>query len=197
MGINVNNLKEDPIVLEEYRNKSTNSYESASFEGINTYIKDKRKGNSYKLSFEHTIDFKDSFKEPVGEKFTNSREEMRDMDNEFKDLKRDVLDSEKRIQDTEKRIYESNRDMELRLNKNLDEIKSLFQEYRQDLKESNKKNEDNLLRIETKVENFETRIEDKIGKLENKIDSSNKWIVGLCISSIIGIAAMVITVVLT
>lgn len=118
-----------------------------------------------------------------------ARKEMNDLEEEFKNLKRDIRDAEKRISNTEKRIYTSNKDMEARINKNLDDLKYIFKDYKQDIKESNQKIEENINKLENKIENLES-------KLENKIDNTNKWIIGLCISTIVGIAAMVITVVL-
>ena len=38
------------------------------------------------------------------------------------------------------------------------------------------------------------KIDDKVTRLENKLDGNLKWIIGTCLATILGIAAMVVTV---
>lgn len=190
MGLIEENCKNKTIDFSNYKyKKKSRSYNDIyNLENsLTMYEKEVSKDNTYKSLIKHILEGNNLDRGEINDTaFT--REEMNEMDNEFKDLKRDILDSEKRIQDTEKRIYTANKDMESRIDKNLDEIKSLFKDYKQELKDSNKKTEENISKLEGKIDNLES-------KLENKIDSTNKWIIGLCISTIVGIAAMVITVV--
>ncbi|MDU4415254.1 hypothetical protein GKD08_04065 [Paeniclostridium sordellii] len=181
------NYESKAIDFDSYknRNKSRSYSDNTNVDNYFTISeKEISRVNTYNSLFKHIL--KGNNNDNNG---TFTRKEMNEMDNEFKDLKKDILDAEKRIQDTEKRIYTNNKDLENRLDKNFDEIKSLFKDYKQELKDSNKKSEESIVKLETKIDNLES-------KLESKIDSSNKWIIGLCLTTIIGIAAMVITVVL-
>lgn len=117
-----------------------------------------------------------------------TREDEGDMDND--ELKKNIYDTEKRVCEaehrmieTEKRIYQNNKDSEERINRSLNEIKELLKESRHDNKEDFKEIKDDMKNLQN--------------KLENKIDSTSKWAIGLCISTflatIIGIATMVFT----
>ncbi|WP_195945905.1 hypothetical protein [Paraclostridium bifermentans] len=189
MGILDINCKGKAIDFNKYKDKKkSRSYSDAcsSEEYLMMYEKETSKENTYKSMIKHILEGNNSNKEFNDIAFT--REEMNGMDNEFRDLKKDILDSEKRIQETEKRIYTANKDLETRIDKNLDEIKSLFKDYKQELKDSTKRSEENISKLENKIGQLES-------KLENKIDNTNKWIIGLCLTTIVGIAAMVIAVV--
>lgn len=52
------------------------------------------------------------------------------------------------------------------------------------------------LKIEDKIDKTMDSVDEKIGKLEEKMTSTNNWITGVCIATILGIAAMVIAVIL-
>lgn len=41
-----------------------------------------------------------------------------------------------------------------------------------------------------RIEKLENKLDDKTDKMLEKIDSTNKWIIGLCISTILGVAAI-------
>jgi hypothetical protein len=58
------------------------------------------------------------------------------------------------------------------------------------------RNIERLNRIEQIINDHNAKIDEKYEKLESKIDSNNKFIISLSISTIIGIAAMVIAVIL-
>lgn len=179
------NYESKTINFDSYknRNKSRSYSDNTNVDNYFTISeKEISRVNTYNALFKHILEGNNDNNR------TFTRKEMNEMDNEFKDLKKDILDAEKRIQDTEKRIYTNNKDLEQRLDKNFDEIKSLFKDYKQELKDSHKKSEESIVKLETKIDNLES-------KLESKIDNSNKWIIGLCLTTIIGIAAMVITVV--
>lgn len=110
--------------------------------------------------------------------------------NNMRDAEQRIYQSECRINETEKRIYQNNKDLESRIDKNFDDIKNIFKDYKNDIKEEikihNTHNEDHI-----------KRIEESITKLESRIDSTNKWIIGLCITTIIGIATMAITIIVS
>lgn len=90
-------------------------------------------------------------------------------------LNNTIIQSEKRIHvervEFEKRILEDRKESEVRLNKNIDQILSL-------------------------IEQQNEKIDSKLGKLEDKIDGNNKWIMGVCLTTILSIAAMVISILL-
>lgn len=71
----------------------------------------------------------------------------------------------------EKILSEDRKESEARLNKNIDQILSL-------------------------IEQQNEKIDSKLGKLEDKIDGNNKWIMGVCLTTILSIAAMVISILL-
>ena len=77
---------------------------------------------------------------------------------------------------------------------------------RSDIRESERRTSANIDNIERRMDERLNRIEDmisnsinknneKIEALESKIDGKTRWVVGTCIATIVGIAAMVVTVV--
>lgn len=88
-------------------------------------------------------------------------------------LSKAVIESEKRNHteriEFEKRINEDRKASEERLEKKFDQI---------------------LNSIEKNNKDFES----KINKLEDKIDSNNKWIIGVCITTVLSIAALVVSI---
>lgn len=55
--------------------------------------------------------------------------------------------------------------------------------------------DERLNRIEDMISNSINKNNEKIEALESKIDGKTRWVVGTCIATIVGIAAMVVTVV--
>jgi hypothetical protein len=100
-------------------------------------------------------------------------------------LKIDVVESEKRIseerRESERRITEERRLSEERMEKR-------FIQAMDSLEKTNDK-------IDSLHDKLDKKIETKIGDLEEKIDSTNKWIMGVCISTIVGIAAIAASIV--
>lgn len=112
---------------------------------------------------------------------------LNDDKNDIRDAEQRIHQTEIRINETEKRIYQNNKDLENRIDKHFDDLKNVFKDYKNDVKEEIKvHNEHNECHIK--------KIEENISKLESRIDSTNKWIIGLCITTIIGIATMAITI---
>ena len=107
--------------------------------------------------------------------------------NDIRDAEQRIYQAENRINETEKRIYQNNKDLETRIDKNFDDLKNILKDYKKDIREEIKVHNDHN-------EGHIKRIEESISKLESRMDSTNKWIIGLCISTIIGIAAMTITI---
>lgn len=99
------------------------------------------------------------------------------------DMKRDIAASEER---TSARVAQVEDRMDQRLNR----IEDM-------LTRSSDRTDSKIDAMEAKLAAFETKIETKITGLETKVDGNNKFIVGITVSTIIGIAAMVITVVFT
>lgn len=110
--------------------------------------------------------------------------------NNIRDTEQRIYQSECRINETEKRIYQNNKDLEARIDKNFDDIKSIFKDYKNDIKEE--------IKVHTEHnEGHIRRIEESITKLEERIDSTNKWIIGLCLTTIIGIATIAVTILIS
>lgn len=96
-------------------------------------------------------------------------------------LKNDMIESEKRIAEDRKnmemRVTEERRLSEERMEKK-------FIETMESIKALNNK-------IDSQVNIIEDKIDKRMDKLENKYDNLKWWILGVCLSTIIGIAAMV------
>jgi len=96
-------------------------------------------------------------------------------------IKIDLNESEKRItedrRESEKRISEERRLSEERIEKKFTETMAAVGTLN--------------TKIDTKVDGINNTIDTKITSLETKIDGSNKWIMGLCLTTIIGIATMI------
>lgn len=81
-------------------------------------------------------------------------------------------------------------------------------ELRNDIRESERRTAGSIAAIEGRMDkriekieslliNHTVAIDAKISGLEDKTDSTNKWIMGVCLATIVGIATMVITVMVT
>lgn len=92
-----------------------------------------------------------------------------------KQLKHDVEESEKRIHnerlELDKKITEEQRLSEERMEKKFNETMKA-------------------------IEKLSDKIDSKVEKIESKVDNTNKWIIATCLATIVGIAAMVATIVL-
>ncbi|AQW25687.1 hypothetical protein JJB61_11285 [Clostridium perfringens] len=95
-----------------------------------------------------------------------------------------IVESEKRNHtertEFEKRILQDRKDSEERIDKKFNQILSSIE----------KNNE----RLEKRISDIENKIESNSKTLENKIDGNNKWIIGVCITTILSIAALVISI---
>ena len=45
-----------------------------------------------------------------------------------------------------------------------------------------------------RIEKTNDRIDDKVGKIMGSLDSTKKWVLGLCLATFIGIGAMVLAI---
>ena len=66
----------------------------------------------------------------------------------------------------------------------------------EDSKSREERMEKRFMEVMNSLEKINSKMDEKIDKMSEKIDSTNKWITGLCISTIVGIAAIVVTVVI-
>lgn len=80
------------------------------------------------------------------------------------------------------------------LEKYIDKMDRDQSDLRADIKASEERTERRIERLEKLMTDQSQRIETKIDSIETKFDSWNKWIIGTCLATIIGIATMVITV---
>lgn len=94
------------------------------------------------------------------------------LDKKYDALKKDMVESEKRI-------TQNNKDLEDRLEKRYIETNN------------------NINKLIDKIDTLDSNLDSKLEKMNEKIDSNNKFIISISISTILGIAAMVITVILT
>ncbi len=99
----------------------------------------------------------------------------------------DRRDSESR---NEKRISDLEERMDNRLNRIEDNIKYYTESVAINISTLDSK-------METKISSLETKLDNKLTLLEGKIDNNNKFILGIAISTIIGIAAIVVSVLIS
>ncbi|WWU63773.1 hypothetical protein QJR26_12145 [Clostridium baratii] len=108
----------------------------------------------------------------------------------------DKIDKDRREQEerlsrsvelSEKRIYEERIELERRIMEDSkareERLEKRFLEVMGSIENTNKK-----------IDDTNNKIDEKIDKISEKIDNTNKWITGLCITTIVGIAAIVVTV---
>lgn len=131
----------------------------------------------------------------IGNKEYNDNKEGDSMEFE-KYLEKLIHDIEK----SEERIHEENKLLEERLNKNIDtyreEMKERDLKYRDEAKEREerieKKFDQTMLSLKETNNNFESKVQ----RMEDKLDGTLKWVIGTCAATILGIAALVISVIL-
>ena len=103
-----------------------------------------------------------------------------------KRLNNTIIQSEKRIHvervEFEKRILKDRKESEIRLNKSIDQILSSLEQHNR--------------KIDGTIEKLENKIDRNTESMNNKIDANNKWIMGVCLTTILSIAAMVISILL-
>ena len=79
---------------------------------------------------------------------------------------------------------------------------------RSDIRESEKRTTEHLNKVEERMDNRLNRIEDMIKSsaeksdknvqdIKDAVDSKMRWVVGSCLATIVGIAAMVVTIIVT
>ena len=57
--------------------------------------------------------------------------------------------------------------------------------------------EQSVIRMEQKMGFMEAKMEQKMDKVVDEAKASKKWVISLCFATILGIAAMVVTVIIT
>lgn len=131
---------------------------------IQTSEYDKRnRGSSKAINWEVATDLDDS---KILEKYIDK------VDQDRRDQEERIASS---ISHMEKRITEERRLSEERMEKRFNETMNVMRE------------------TNSQINKLEEKLDNKTEKMIEKIDSSNKWIIGICISTIIGIAAMIVT----
>lgn len=108
---------------------------------------------------------------------TEERGSLMDWHEKYLDkLDKDIAEMKSSLRDTENRIAQM-------INQTLSEMRDRDNQRHQE-----------FLAINTKLDQKVDSIEQKIDKVRNEIKEDRKWIIGIAITTIIGIAAMVITV---
>lgn len=129
--------------------------------------------------------------------YNNIKEEVFSMDeNKILEKYLDKIDQDRREQEerlsknielSEKRIHEERIELERRIMEDAkareERMEKRFLEVMSSIESTNKK-----------IDDTNNKIDEKIDKISDKMDSANKWITGLCITTIVGIAAIVVTV---
>lgn len=101
-------------------------------------------------------------------------------DRDQSDLRQDIRESEKRINERTMAVEER---MDNRLNRIEDLIQSQITTMNQKFDGADKK-----------IDTIKTSVDQKIDNVKMSIDSTNKWIIGMAITVMIGVAAIVVTV---
>lgn len=185
----------------------------------NEYNKEKEKvikfdSNKDKRNIKEHIGYQSIFKDDllkknkcVGEQrfLATTSEEVGNMNEEEKR----ILEVEKRILETEKRVHQDNKEVKESIDKQFNDIKGIFKEYKNDLDNDRIELKNDLARERTELksdlkeainehkkvtEKDVSEIKNSMKVIEDRIDSTNKWIIGLCITTIIGIATMAVTI---
>lgn len=124
--------------------------------------------------------------------YNNIKEEVFNMDeNKILEKYLDKIDKDRREQ--EERL---SRNIELYEKRIHDERIELEKRVIEDSKSREERMEKRFMEVMNSLEKINSKMDEKIDKMSEKIDSTNKWITGLCISTIVGIAAIVVTVVI-
>ena len=124
--------------------------------------------------------------------YNNIKEEVFNMDeNKILEKYLDKIDKDRREQ--EERL---SRNIELSEKRIHDERIELEKRVIEDSKSREERMEKRFMEVMNSLEKINSKMDEKIDKMSEKIDSTNKWITGLCISTIVGIAAIVVTVVI-
>lgn len=124
--------------------------------------------------------------------YNNIKEEVFNMDeNKILEKYLDKIDKDRREQ--EERL---SRNIELSEKRIHDERIELEKRVIEDSKAREERMEKRFMEVMNSLEKINSKMDEKIDKMSEKIDSTNKWITGLCISTIVGIAAIVVTVVI-
>lgn len=133
---------------------------------------------------------------------------LKEADNMNEEEKR-ILETEKRILETEKRVHQDNKEVKESIDRQFNDIKGIFKEYKNDLDKDRIELKNDLARERAELksdlkeainehkkvtEKDVSEIKNSMKGIEDRIDSTNKWIIGLCITTIIGIATMAITI---
>lgn len=164
-----------------------------------------KKIEKHKCKNYHNDSSKDKYKYSQSEFIAATLKEADDMNEE----ERRILEAEKRILETEKRVHQDNKEVKESIDKQFNDIKGIFKEYKNDLDKDRIELKNDLARERTELksdlkeainehkkvtEKDVSEIKNSMKVIEDRIDSTNKWIIGLCITTIIGIATMAITI---
>ncbi|HBH0245534.1 TPA: hypothetical protein KR289_003845, partial [Clostridioides difficile] len=164
-----------------------------------------KKIEKHKCKNYHNDSSKDKYKYSQSEFIAATLKEADDMNEE----ERRILEAEKRILETEKRVHQDNKEVKESIDKQFNDIKGIFKEYKNDLDKDRIELKNDLARERAELksdlkeainehkkvtEKDVSEIKNSMKGIEDRIDSTNKWIIGLCITTIIGIATMAITI---
>ncbi|MBZ9690900.1 hypothetical protein [Clostridium sp. M14] len=132
----------------------------------------------------------------IDEFLGNSCEEAIDMDdNKIIEKYMDKIDQDRReqeqrlsnnIQSMENRLFEDRKLMEQRITEERrlseERMEKRFNEAIESIKNTNHK-----------IDSLENKLDDKTDKMLEKVDSTNKWIMGTCIATILAVAAIAVS----
>lgn len=120
-------------------------------------------------------------------------EEVESMEGNFNDMENRINNAETRINEAEKRMRLDSKEREDRIEARQSELLSNLEKRFADMDNKIEKSNDELNK---KFEKYMDKIDSKFDKMDEKIDGNNKYLRSLTITTIVGIAAMVIAVLL-
>ena len=118
-------------------------------------------------------------------------------------IKSDLVESEKKMtedrRESEKRIEIQRQLSEERTDKKFNETMDTIKNQNTIMAKHDEKIDNKLDKIDTKLDTkfdkMDTKIDTKLTDMQTEIRGTNKWIIGTCIATIIGIAAMIISII--
>lgn len=110
---------------------------------------------------------------------------------EYIESEEDIMDDNKLLEKYMDKIDQDRRDTEKRIS---DSIERFENKVVQDRKESEARIEKRISEAEHRIENRFNSTMDSVEKLNDKIENTNKWIIGTCIATILAVAAIAASV---
>lgn len=117
----------------------------------------------------------------------------------------DTMDDNKILEKYLDKVDQDRRDMEIRLTQDRRESEKRIEEQRRLSEERMESRFNEVMnswqktndKIDITYNRLENKVDSSVKGMEDKLDNTYKWIIGTCIATIIGIAAMVISVIMS